>query len=204
MITIVNYGLGNVSAFVNMYKRMNISTKLASTEDELFGASRLILPGVGSFDTAMELLQNSGMRELLDDLVLNSKVPVLGVCVGMQIMAESSDEGRLPGLGWFHGHVRSFSGNPKSKELPMPHMGWNDVIPGEDVPLFNGLENDARFYFLHSYYFDCEDQADVAGTSRYGFDFSCSVRRDHVYGVQFHPEKSHHWGSALLKNFAEI
>ena len=86
----------------------------------------------------------------------------------------------------------------------MPHMGWNDVLPGEDIPLFNGLENDARFYFLHSYYFDCEDQADVAGTSRYGFDFSCSVRRDQVYGVQFHPEKSHHWGSALLKNFAEI
>jgi imidazole glycerol-phosphate synthase subunit HisH len=203
MITIVDYGLGNVQAFLNVYKRLNVPARAARTADDLNGATRLILPGVGAFDHAMQELQASGMRVALDRLVSDDKVPVLGVCVGMQMLAEGSDEGQLAGLGWVPGRVRSFASAPDTRGLPQPHMGWNDVqcAPGE--PLFSGMENDARFYFLHSFYFDCGDgTGHVAAKARYGIDFSCAVRAGHVAGVQFHPEKSHHWGTQLLNNFA--
>jgi glutamine amidotransferase len=205
MITIVDYGLGNVRAFSNMYKRMNIDARAATTAAELEPATRIILPGVGAFDHAMDLLEASGMRPTLDRLVREQRVPVLGVCVGMQILAEGSDEGRLPGLGWIQGRVRALRGAPgaAARPLPLPHMGWNDVAPTVGCRLFQGLEDDARFYFLHSFYFECTDAGDVAATASYGTDFACAVRSAHVQGVQFHPEKSHHFGAALLKNFAE-
>lgn len=204
MITIVDYGLGNIQAFVNTYKRLNKEARVARTASELRDASRLILPGVGAFDHAMELLQQSGMRETLDALVLQDRVPVLGICVGMQILADGSDEGGLPGLGWVRGRVRAFAAQPETAKLPLPHMGWNDVQPVAGDPLFRGMETDARFYFLHSYYFECANpQEQTAARAQYGVDFSCAVRAGHIAGVQFHPEKSHHWGSQLLKNFAE-
>lgn len=162
------------------------------------------MSGVGSFDHAMQLLNASGMRATLDELALQRHVPILGICVGMQILAESSEEGSSAGLGWIKGNVRSFAGNPASAKLPMPHMGWNDVTPMPGMALFKGIEDNARFYFLHSYYFECRHAEDTAARAHYGFDFSCTVRRGNVYGVQFHPEKGHHWGAALLKNFAEI
>lgn len=204
MISIVDYGLGNVRAFSNMYKRLNIEAKVASTADELRLATKIVLPGVGAFDHAMELLQASGMRETLDDLVLNHKVPVLGICVGMQILAEGSDEGRLPGLGWVAGRVRAFRSIRQTENLPLPHMGWNDVRPIAGQRLFKGIEIDARFYFLHSYFFECAQADDTAAITEYGVDFSCAVHSGHVHGVQFHPEKSHHYGTHLLKNFAEL
>jgi glutamine amidotransferase len=204
MITIVDYGLGNVQAFVNMYKRLNIEARAARRAAELAGATHVVLPGVGAFDHAMQLLQASGMREPLDELVLGRRLPVVGICVGMQMLAEGSDEGQLPGLGWIPGRVRAFKSVPQSATLPLPHMGWNDVQPTPGQRLFAGLESDARFYFLHSYFFECADAAHVAATAHYGIDFACAVRAGHVHGVQFHPEKSHHWGAALLKNFAEL
>lgn len=204
MITIVNYGLGNIGAFVNMYKRMNIATRIATQPGDLTEATHVILPGVGAFDHAMQLLNASGMRAPLDALVQAQKVPVLGVCVGMQILAQSSEEGVEQGLGWIPGRVRSFAGCPESATLPMPHMGWNDVKPAPSCALFSGLENDARFYFLHSYFFECADHGDTAASASYGLDFSCAVQHGRIFGVQFHPEKSHHWGGALLKNFAAL
>lgn len=204
MIHIVDYGLGNIQAFVNTYKRLGIDSVCARTAEELAGAKRLILPGVGAFDHAMELLNASGMRQPLEALVLGERVPVLGICVGMQILADSSEEGVGAGLGWVSGRVRSFAGNPASATLPMPHMGWNDVQPTGAAALFKGLETDARFYFLHSYYFECHDEANVVAHAHYGFQFDCAVQNANVFGVQFHPEKSHHWGTALLKNFAEL
>lgn len=204
MIHIVDYGLGNIQAFVNMYKRLGFESIRARVAEDLEGAVKIILPGVGAFDHAMELLAESGMRGRLDDLVLGRRVPVLGICVGMQILADSSEEGVGPGLGWIPGRVRSFAGNPASAALPIPHMGWNDVVPAPDCPLFGGMEGDARFYFLHSYYFDAADPTHVAARVDYGFGFDCAVQRGNVFGVQFHPEKSHHWGTALLKNFAEL
>jgi glutamine amidotransferase len=204
MIAIVDYGLGNIGAFVNVYNKANIKVVVAKTADELKGASKLILPGVGHFDHAMELLQHSGMRDTLDRLVLGDKVPVIGICVGMQILARTSEEGTLPGLGWIEADVKAFKSWEAARNMPLPHMGWNDVRPHNSSPLFKGLETDARFYFLHSYYVSCERQDDVLATCDYGAEFSCAVRRANVYGVQFHPEKSHSFGNRLLKNFAEL
>lgn len=204
MITIVDYGLGNIRAFSNMYKRMNIETDIATNAAALSGARRIVLPGVGAFDRAMELLQASGMREALDELVLGHKVPVLGICVGMQILAEGSDEGQLSGLSWIPGRVKAFRSAPGWPGLPLPHMGWNDVKTTGAIPLFEGLRDDARFYFLHSFYLECAQPSKVAATASYGLDFGCAVNSGNVYGVQFHPEKSHHWGARLLKNFAEL
>jgi len=203
VITIVDYGLGNVGAFANTYKRMGLPVRLARTAEDLATAERIILPGVGAFDRAMDLLDASGMRDTLEDLVVNKKRPVAGVCVGMQMLGEGSDEGVRAGLGWIPGRVRHFSHAPSNADLPMPHMGWNDVKPVAGERLFSGLETDAKFYFLHSFYFEAADAADVAAYTSYGLEFACAVRRGHVHGVQFHPEKSHHYGSALLKNFAE-
>ncbi|MDR7334731.1 imidazole glycerol phosphate synthase subunit HisH [Roseateles asaccharophilus] len=204
MIRVVDYGVGNIQAFMTMFKRLGIDAARARTADELAGATRLILPGVGAFDTAMTLLEKSGMRQRLDEMVLEHKVPVLGICVGMQMLASGSDEGELPGLGWVPGRVKAFSAQAQCRELPMPHMGWNDlqVTPGHK--LFTGFEPEPRFYFLHSFYFDAEDKADVAATAEYGLNFDCIVSRGHIHGVQCHPEKSHHFGAQLLKNFAEL
>jgi glutamine amidotransferase len=204
MIHIIDYGLGNVQAFANMYKRLGFEATRAKSAADLEGASRIILPGVGAFDHAMELLEQSGMRPTLEHLVKDRHVPVLGICVGMQILASSSEEGTGAGLGWIPGSVRSFRSVAESVLLPMPHMGWNDVVPVMDTPLFKGLETDSRFYFLHSFFFDCDNPAHSLARASYGFDFSCAVAAGNVFGVQFHPEKSHHYGAALLKNFAEL
>ena len=204
MITIIDYGLGNVLAVVNVYKRLNIPVAVAKSADDLTNATKLILPGVGSFDHAIEQFDQSGMRRTVEQLVLRQGMPVLGICVGMQMLAESSDEGALPGLGWIEGKVKKFDVAKMPRGIYLPHMGWNDVKPVVDGSLFKGMELDARFYFLHSYYFECNQQADVLAVTDYGGLFSCAARHGNVYGVQFHPEKSHHFGSQLLKNFAGV
>jgi glutamine amidotransferase len=204
MIRIVDYGLGNIQAFRNVFKRLNIAVLPAATADELADATKVILPGVGHFDHAMERLTQSGMREALDELVLQRRVPVLGVCVGMQIMAQSSEEGMRPGLGWIDGRVRSFASLESARDLPLPHMGWNDVRPIAANKVFDQLTIDARFYFLHSFYFKCRHSDDILAVATYGEEFSAAVKRANIYGVQFHPEKSHGFGTRLLKNFAEL
>jgi glutamine amidotransferase len=203
MITVIDYGLGNISALLNIFKMLNIDAVAARTAVQLEESTKLVLPGVGAFDHAMDLLDRSGMRQKLDELVLERKAPVLGICVGMQILGVSSDEGEAAGLGWIDGRVRSFR-HLQGKGLLLPHMGWNDVRPVSESRLFSKLGSDARFYFLHSYYFDCTRSADVVAVSNYGIDFCCAVGTENVYGVQFHPEKSHHFGAQLLKNFAEL
>jgi imidazole glycerol-phosphate synthase subunit HisH len=204
MITIVDYGLGNILAFVNVYKKLNIPVQVVSTSSELATAERIILPGVGSFDWAMTQLNNSGMREMLDTLVLDRGVPVIGVCVGMQMMAKRSDEGQLDGLGWIDAKVKRLDESAFTQPTHLPHMGWNDVIPTISHPILNGLEINARFYFLHSYYFSEANSEDVLTKTEYNGLYTSSVCRNNIFGVQFHPEKSHHWGERLLKNFAEI
>jgi len=204
MITIIDYGVGNVLAFVNVYNRLNVPVTVAKSADDLRNASRLILPGVGSFDHAMQQLDQSGMRQLVEQLVMRDKLPVLGICVGMQMLAKSSDEGKLPGLGWIDGTVKKFDLSAMLPDTNLPHMGWNDVAPVAEGGLFKGIEKDSRFYFLHSFYFECNQQSNVLAVSDYGGNFSCAVRQDNVLGVQFHPEKSHHFGSQLLKNFSEV
>ncbi len=198
MIGIVSYGVGNVRAFANIYERNGILAVIADTHEALRTATRLILPGVGAFDWAMERLNASGLRDTVDELVLKRRTPVLGVCVGMQMMAERSDEGVLPGLGWIPAEVKHLS--RAADKLPLPHMGWNDVLVEND-PLFAGTAP-AQFYFLHSFcVVPTQDDITIARAS-YGSDFVCAVRRGHIAGVQFHPEKSHEWGERTLLNFA--
>lgn len=204
MIHIVDYGLGNVGAFMTLFDRQNISAVAASTAEQLRAADHIVLPGVGAFDHAMGLLNASGMRATLDELVLGQQVPVLGVCVGMQILGDASDEGRDAGLGWIPGRVRDLSSRGEGHlGLPLPHMGWNDVHPKREIPLLSGIEV-PRYYFLHSFYFDNLHPEDCAATAAYGSEFPCIVNRGNVWGVQFHPEKSHSFGMKLLKNFADI
>jgi glutamine amidotransferase len=200
MIAIIDYGLGNILAFRNVYERLNLPVAVAKSAADLARSTKLILPGVGSFDHAMERLEASGMRPAIEERVLHQGMPVLGICVGMQMLAAGSEEGRLPGLGWIGGTVKRFHG----AALALPHMGWNDVVPTRPGGLFAGMEKDARFYFLHSYYFECRDRQDSLAVSDYGGNYSCAVAHGSIYGVQFHPEKSHHWGIQLLKNFAEM
>jgi len=202
MIAIVDYKVGNVKAFANVYRALDIPFVIAENPGQLAGASKLILPGVGAFDHTMRQLDASGMRETLDEMVLEDGIPVLGVCVGMQMLARSSDEGDEPGLGWIDGHVVKFRSSAESP-LAVPHMGWNDVHPSGRHVLFDGLEQEARFYFLHSYFFKADEASTVLATSAYGESFACAVGQRNVFGVQFHPEKSHGWGSRLLKNFAD-
>jgi imidazole glycerol-phosphate synthase subunit HisH len=204
MIRIVDYGVGNIQAFVTMFKGLGLPTERARVPADLAGSSRLILPGVGAFDHAMHLLNHSGMREPLEALVIGAQVPVLGVCVGMQMLAAGSDEGKLPGLNWIPGRVRAFSNSPDAAGYPMPHMGWNDLQVKPGTKLFNGFEPHPRFYFLHSFYFDCEEKEHVTATATYGLQFDCVVSKGNIHGVQCHPEKSHRFGAHLLKNFAEI
>ena len=205
MITIIDYGLGNIQAFLNIYRKLHIPVKVAKNVSDLQGSSKLILPGVGHFDYAMQRFNDSGMREKVESLVLQNNVPVLGVCVGMQIMANASEEGVESGLGWISGTVKSLVRNVKAgSNLPLPHMGWNNVTPNHRE-LFSDIDPDGlEFYFLHSYYFDCSSQENCIASTNYSSIFCSAVNYRNIFGVQFHPEKSHHSGVRLLKNFAEL
>lgn len=204
MIAIVDYGLGNIQAFANIYKNLNIPFKISTKAEDLKDATKIILPGVGAFDHAMNQLKKSGMRESLDELVLRQKIPLLGICIGMHMLAYSSDEGSLPGLGWIDGVVKKFDSSVLSLNTPLPHMGWNDVTPARPSKLFNKLEENAVFYFLHSYYFTCSNQNDVIAVTEYGEEFACAINFENIFGIQFHPEKSHNNGIQLLENFANL
>jgi glutamine amidotransferase len=202
MIQIVDYGLGNVMAFYNLYKSMNIDVQIAKSSDQLKKADKIILPGVGNFDQAMIKLNKSGMRDVLDELVLEKKLPVLGICVGMQIMLKNSEEGKENGLGWIESNVIKFNSSDNF-ENKIPHMGWNSINPKKDVPLLNNLNIHSRFYFLHSYYCDIKSE-NVLATTTYQKEFASILNLDNIYGIQCHPEKSHKSGINLLTNFSNI
>jgi len=204
MITIVDYGLGNIRAFVNVYERLNILTKIAHNAEDLKGATKIILPGVGSFDYAMSQLNSSGMRDELEKQVLLNKVPVVGICVGMQMLGKSSDEGKLPGLGWIDGSVKLFDSSLIPFTTRLPHMGWNTMKRVKETPLLNGFDEESRFYFLHSFYFECNNNDDIISTTEYGITYASAINCDNVFGIQFHPEKSHSNGIQLLHNFAKL
>lgn len=203
MITIIDYGVGNIRAYINLYERININIKVAHNANDLKNATKIILPGVGAFDYAMTRLNSSGMREIITELVLDKKIPIIGICVGMQMLGEKSEEGELPGLGWIPGKVMQFDSSALSSDRRLPHMGWNNVSHHSDN-LFNSIDLNNRFYFLHSYYFKCTDQENILATTDFGANFTSAIKKDNIYGVQFHPEKSHSNGVQLLKNFANI
>lgn len=203
MIKVLDYGMGNTASMLNMIRKAGGQAELCSDSNELESASMIILPGVGAFDNGIEKLKDSGLLEPLKQKVFEEKVPFLGVCLGMQLLFEKSEEGEFPGLGWIRGEVIrfDFSRVEQEKTLKVPHMGWNLVKPSTYVNVFSGLEKEARFYFVHSYHVNCHDPDDVLATTHYGYEFTCSVRHDNIWGAQFHPEKSHRFGVQFFKNF---
>lgn len=204
MIAVVDYGLGNIQAIRNIYKQLNIPCVISSTPEVLSLAEKIILPGVGAFDDAMHRLEKSNLLDMLNKKVLEDKIPVMGICVGMQMMAKASDEGVRPGLGWIDARVKLFDEENLSHRPKLPHMGWNDVLIKKEDDVTCGVDLKRGFYFLHSYYFDCNDSEDVLLSANYGGEFSCAVKKGNIYGFQFHPEKSHSNGIALFKNFSEV
>ena len=198
--------MGNVKSIVNMLKKIGVNSVLSRDRDEILQAEKLILPGVGAFDAAMVKLKEYDLIDLLNTKVIAQKTPILGICLGMHIMSLSSEEGCLPGLGWLNATVRkfNFSAVPDNGTLRIPHMGWNSVHPHSSDNLFLNLDKALRFYFVHSYHIDCTETDNILATTHYGYDFTCAIRKENIYAVQFHPEKSHRFGMQLLKNFTEI
>ena len=203
MITIVNYGMGNLGSVQNMFKRIGVPSEISGDPAIIAKSTRLLLPGVGAFDAAMQKIADSGLLTVLNKKVLEDKVPTLGICLGMQLLTNSSEEGVLPGLGWIPAKTVKFKFAPDSK-LKVPHMGWNYVFSKKDSPLTDNLPEEPRFYFVHSYFVQCDNEEDVLTTTPYGSDFHSIVQKDNVYGAQFHPEKSHKYGMKLLANFAKL
>ena len=204
MITIIDYGSGNIRAIGNIYDTLKIDYKIAKSPEEVMGAEKLFLPGVGAFDETISMLDKTGFREVLDFEVMQNKIPIIGICVGMQILAESSEEGKLPGLGYVKGKVRKMDASLLNQKPKLPHLGWNSIEITRESALLKNIDSVLGFYFLHSYYFECENQEDILTTTTYGKSFASAINHDNVYGIQFHPEKSHHNGINLLHNFATL
>lgn len=203
MIAIVDYGLGNLGSVKNMLRKLGAPSVITGKPEELTQATALILPGVGHFDTGMKNLRAAGLDQVLGTQVLEKKVPILGICLGVQLFARKSEEGTEPGLGWIAADVKRFT-FPEGKALPVPHMGWNEVEWSDSKLLAGATHGEARFYFVHSYHVVPDDPADVAATATYGSNFVAAIAHGNIMGAQFHPEKSHRFGMALLRNWVEL
>lgn len=201
MIAVIDCNTGNTGSVANMIKKIGRTAVITSNPDVLRRAECLVLPGVGTFDSGMEGIREHHLLETLNQRVKVDKVPFLGICLGMQLLTEKSEEGDLPGLGWVSGVTRRFDFGPGEKGLPVPHMGWNSISVKDHTCHSAHFEEDTRFYFVHSYHVECTDRTDVFATSHYGYDFASIIRRDNILGVQFHPEKSHQYGMRFLKDF---
>ena len=199
MIVVIDYGMGNLGSIANMIKKVGHKSVITSDLEEIKNASKLILPGVGSFDNGMRNLAELGMIEVLNQKVLVEKTPILGICLGMQLMTKSSEEGNLAGLGWMDANTKKFV----SDTLKIPHMGWNIINHQKNSKLFDEMESEKRFYFVHSYCVSCTYSEDVLTTTPYTHDFISAFERENIIGAQFHPEKSHKFGMSLIKNFVE-
>lgn len=203
MIAIVDYDMGNVASVANMLKRIGARDPVLTRDpDVLRRAEKVILPGVGAFDKGMRNLAEFGLLDVLNDAAMARRIPVLGICLGMQLLTHSSEEGDLPGLGLIDGRTVRFRFEAGS-QLKVPHMGWNYVSPRRENALIVA-EPRSRFYFVHAYYVTCAEERDIIGTTQYGLEFACAVNRDNVFGVQFHPEKSHRYGMTLLERFVAV
>jgi glutamine amidotransferase len=202
MIVIVDYGLGNLGSIQNMLKRLGTSSIISADAEVINNASKLILPGVGSFDSGIQNLHDLGLWDVLNKKALVAKVPILGICLGIQLMCKSSEEGSLPGLGWFNAEVLSFKDRFKEgKTLPVPNMGWREVVKQNPSSLTDELPENARYYFVHSYFLNAFEREEVLLTAHYGFEYVAALNRGNIYGVQFHPEKSHKYGFSLMQKF---
>lgn len=203
MIVIVDYGVGNLGSIINMLKKVGVKAIASSDPTVIEEAEKLILPGIGAFDAGMEKLNERRLVPLLNKLVLEKKVPVLGLCLGLQLMTKGSEEGQLAGLGWFDAETVRFNFGANQVNLKIPHMGWNTIEIRHPHPLISELEAESRFYFVHSFYVRCNNKASVLAETDYGGYFDSVIGEGNIMGAQFHPEKSHKYGMRLLKNYAE-
>ena len=204
MITIIDYKAGNIASIQNMLKKVGVTSVISDKADEIRVAEKLILPGVGHFDHGMEKLQASGLIGVLNQRVLEDKVPILGICLGLQLFTRGSEEGSAPGLGWFAADTVRFNLDKGNEHLKIPHMGWSDVKIQQEAPLFQSMPPEPRYYFVHAYHIKEDNKADVMVEADYGYTFTAGLQKDNIFGVQFHPEKSHKFGMQLLTNFANL
>jgi imidazole glycerol-phosphate synthase subunit HisH len=201
MLAVVDYGLGNLRSICSALERLEVQYQRTSDKDMIGKADGLILPGVGAFPDGMNNLHRLGLAPLLDELVIGHKRPILGICLGFQLMASEGREfGHMRGLGWIEGSVVRME--PAAENVRVPHMGWNDCQRVRESPLFSDIPQEALFYFTHSYHMDCADKADIAAFSDHGGKFVAAVQKENIFGTQFHPEKSQSQGLSLLRNFA--
>jgi glutamine amidotransferase len=203
MLVIVDYGVGNLASIRNMLKKIGVEGVISSRAEDILKADKLILPGVGAFDTCAQKLQESGLLETLQQKVIRDKTPVLGVCVGMQLLTQGSEEGKLPGLGWIKGQIVKFKKEQLPASFKIPHMGWREVKLNKQSKLFSEMFEEPRFYFVHSYHPVLDNPEDALMTADYGYSFVAGMEHDNIMGVQFHPEKSHKFGMKLLDNFVK-
>jgi imidazole glycerol-phosphate synthase subunit HisH len=204
LITIINYGSGNIGAISTIYKKLNIPYQIANSAAEVLDAEKLILPGVGDFDETMQLLKQANLTEAIAQKVTNQNTPLVGVCVGMQVLGLSSAEGELPGFNFINGTVEKLPVEKLTTKPHLPHMGWNTINVKKPHQLLEGINHEKGFYFLHSYYFNCANEQNVLATVNYGLEFPVVVNQNNVFGIQFHPEKSHDNGIQVFKNFASL
>ena len=201
MIVIVDYGMGNLGSIVNMFKKLGAKAIISGDSEVIATASKLLLPGVGSFDRAMGRIHELGLKSVLDEQALVVKKPILGICLGMQLLTRGSEEGKRPGLGWVAADTVRF---PNMPGLRIPHMGWNAVQLATPSLLTQNLPAESRFYFVHSYYVRVDKEHNCILKCQYGVSFDAAVQKDNIFGAQFHPEKSHRFGMQLLRNFAAL
>ncbi|MDP2820540.1 MAG: imidazole glycerol phosphate synthase subunit HisH [Polaromonas sp.] len=203
MISVLDYGAGNVGSVIRMIERAGGTAQRIASPEEVLAARKLVIPGVGAFNHGMAQLTSRKLLTALSSSALEARIPILGICLGMQLMCRSSEEGALPGLGWIDAEVRRFPAS-EARELRVPHMGWNTLRVLRENPLVSSDDEEQRFYFVHSYRVSCNDSADPIALTHYGDDFVAAFQRNNIFGVQFHPEKSHRFGMALMRRFVEF
>ena len=201
MIVIIDYGLGNLGSLLNMLKKIGAEAQISSDPSVIERADKLILPGVGAFDNGIRNLNDLGLIPVLNKKVLEEKTPILGICLGIQLFTQKSEEGQLSGLGWINAQTKKFQFGENGDNLKIPHMGWNSISSVKESKLFQGVDPEQRYYFVHSYHLECDDQEGVLAKTRHGYDFISAIEKENIIGVQFHPEKSHKFGMKLLENF---
>jgi len=202
MIAIIDYGLGNLGSVSNILNRLGYKNQISSEPEIINKADKIIIPGVGAFDNGMENLHRLGLVDFLNLKIDTDKIPTLGICLGAQLFLDRSEEGKLPGLGWVAGDVVRFK-QQEGEKLRIPHMGWSQVKEAKPSVLFEGMYEESKFYFVHSYHFKLQNTSEEWLTSHYSYDFCSAFQKGNLVGVQFHPEKSHKYGMCLLKNFVE-
>ncbi|OGQ06024.1 MAG: imidazole glycerol phosphate synthase, glutamine amidotransferase subunit [Deltaproteobacteria bacterium RIFCSPLOWO2_01_44_7] len=204
MIVVVDYGMGNVGSILNMIRKTGGSAIISGNLKDVEMAEKLVLPGVGAFDNGVKNLQDIGLWDILNHKVCKNKTPILGICLGMQLFTDGSEEGNLAGFGWVKAKTIRFRFKEDARQIKIPHMGWNQVFLKKSSPIFQEMHKEPRFYFVHSYHLICEEEQDVVSVTRYGHEFVSAIQKENIYATQFHPEKSHKYGLQLIRNFVEV